>query len=128
MKMLPLKFLMVFMIFIIQQETYGVRCNYNEDNINKLTFTPTAARGSQEMKSPDLEVKSGDLRLINHGEKVETIVVQSPASNYSEIRIINSYNLQVIIVSKKKSFLISHYCLFSLKTTQISPLVNILRI
>jgi hypothetical protein len=128
MKLLPLKYLTVFIILLFSLEISKVQLNHSNKELGEITLSQCSKNESTEKNCPNLELSENGSRPTSHGEKVETIVIPYPVINYSEVRLINLFTLQKIVFSKKSYSIISHYCLLISKTLHISPLVNILRI
>ena len=128
MKLLPLKYLTVFIILLLSIEIYKDQLNRGNKELSEITLSQYSGNESQEKNCLNLELKESESRPTNQAEKVETIVIISPVSKYSKVRLINLFTLQKIVFSRKNYFLISHYYLLISKIIQISPLVNILRI
>jgi hypothetical protein len=128
MKLLPLKYLAVFIILLFSPEISKGQLNHDNKELGEITLSQCSENESPEKNCLNLELKENRSRPTNHGEKVNTIVITCPVANCSEVRLINLFTLQKIVFSKKNYSLISHYYLLISKTLQISPLVNILRI
>ena len=128
MKLLPLKFLTVFVILLFSLKICKGQLSHGNIELGEITFSQYSGNALQEKNCLNLELKESESRPTNQAEKVETIVIISPVSKYSEVRLINLFTLQKIVFSKKNYSSISHYYILILKILQISPLVNILRI
>ena len=128
MKLLPLKFLTVFVILLFSLEICRGQMSHGNIELSESTFTRYSENESPGKNCVNLEWKESESRPTNHADKVETIIIIRPASKYSEVRLINLFTLQKIVFSKKNYSSISHYYILILKILQISPLVNILRI
>jgi len=128
MKLLPLKFLTVFVILLFSLEICRGQLNHVNIELSEIIFTRCSENESPAKNCVNLEWKESESRPTNHADKVETIIIISPVSKYSEVRLIYLFALQKIAFLKKDYSLISHYYLLVSKTLQISPLVNILRI
>jgi hypothetical protein len=128
MKLLPLKYLTVFIILLLSFEISKGQLSHGNNELGEMTLSQYSGNESPEKNCLNLELKESESRPTNHGEKVNTIVIICPVANCSEVRLINLFTLQKIVFSKKNYSLISHYYLLISKTLQISPLVNILRI
>ena len=128
MKLLPLKYLTVFIILLLSLEISKGQINHSIIESGQITLNRHSDNDLSATNCPNLELRENGSRPINHGEKVNTIVITCPVSNYSDVRIINLFALQKIVFSKRNNSLISHYYLLISKKLQISPLVNILRI
>jgi hypothetical protein len=128
MKLLPLKYLTVFIILLFSLEISKGQLNHGNKESGEITLNQCSKNGSTEKNSPNLELRENGSRPINHGEKVNTIVITCPVANCSEVRLLNLFSNQKIVLSKKNYSLISHYYLLITKTLQISLLVDILRI
>jgi hypothetical protein len=128
MKLLPLKYLTVLIILLLSIEIIKDQLNHGNKELSEITLSQYSGNESQEKNCLNLELKESESRPTNQAEKVEAIVIISPLSKYSKVRLINLFILQKIVFSRKNYFLISHYYILISKTPQISPLVNILRI
>jgi hypothetical protein len=128
MKLLPLKYLTVFIILLFSLEISKGQLNHGNKESGEITLSQYSKNESMEKNCPNLELSENGSRPTNHGEKVNTIVITCPVTNYSEVRLINLFTLHKIVFSKKNYSLISHYYLLISRTLQISPLVDILRI
>ena len=128
MKLLPLKYLTVFIILLFSLEISKGQLNHDNKESGEITFSQCSDNESPEKNCQNLELRKNGSRPTNHGEKINTIVITCPVSNYSDVRIINLFALQKIVFSKRNNSLISHYYLLISKKLQISTLVNILRI
>jgi len=128
MKLLPLKYLTVFIILLFSLEISKGQLSHGNKELGEITLSQYSGHESPQKNCLNLELKESESRPANQGEKVETIVITSPVSKYSEVRFFNLFTLQKIVFSKKNYSLISHFYLLISKTLQISPLVNILRI
>lgn len=128
MKLLPLKYLTVFIILLFFLEISKGQLSHGNKELGEITLSQYSENESPEKNCPNLELRKNESRPLNHGEKVETIVISSSVSDCSKVKHISLSNLQVINYSKKKYSLISHYYLFISETLNISPLLNILRI
>jgi len=128
MKLLPLKYLTVFVILLFSLEISKGQLNLGNKELCEIIPSQCFENESPEKNCRNLELGESESRPSNQAEKVETIVIASPVSKYSEVRLINLFALHKIAFLKKDYSLISHYYLLVSKTLQISPLVNILRI
>jgi hypothetical protein len=128
MKLLPLKYLTVFIILLFSLEISKGQLSHGNKESGEITLDQCSKNEPTEKNCLNLELRENKSRQTNHGEKVETIAIPGPASNCSEVRQINLFTIQKIVFSKKSNSLISHYYLLITKTLQISPLVNILLI
>jgi hypothetical protein len=128
MKLLPLKYLTVFIILLFSLENSKGQLNHSNKELSEITLIQCSVNESQKKNCLNLELRESESRPINQGEKVDTTVITCPLSKYSEVRLINLFTLQKIVFSKKNYSLISHYYLLISKIPQISPLVDILRI
>jgi len=77
---------------------------------------------------PHLDLNPADSDPIGQGEKVETVVVGGPASNFSKAKQVSSVSLPVIIYAKKESSIISYQEVFRSGNPDISPMIKTLRI
>jgi hypothetical protein len=128
MKLLPLKYLTLFIILLFSHEISKGQLSHGNTELGENTLSWYSENKSTEKNFPNLELRKSESKQTNQGEKVETIVINGPISKYSEVRLINLFTLQKIVFSIKNYSLISHYYLLISKTLQISPLVDILRI
>jgi len=128
MKLLPLKYLTVFVILLFSLEISKGQLSHGNKESGEIIPSQCSENESPEKNCRNLELGESESRPTNQAEKVETIVITCPVSKYSEFRLINPFALQKIALLKKGYSLISHYYLLVSKTLQISPLVNILRI
>ena len=128
MKLLPLKYLTVFIILLFSLEISKGQLNHSNKELGEITLSQYSINESPKKNCLNLELKESESTPINQGEKVDTTVITCPLSKYSEVRFINLFTLQKIVFSRMNYFLISHYYLLISKILQISPLVNILRI
>ena len=128
MKLLRLKHVAVFIILLLSTDINKVQLNNGRIESGEVTLTKCFENESRRNNCIDLELKESESRPTNQAEKVETIVINSPVSKHSEVRLISLFTLREIVLSKKNSTLILLYYLLISKTPQISPLVKILRI
>lgn len=128
MKLLPLKYLTVFIILLFSLEISKGQLNHGNKESGEITLDQCSKNEPTEKNCLNLELRENGSRPINHGEKVNTIVITCPVANCSEVRPLNLFSNQKIVFSKKNYSLFSHYYLLITKTLQISPLVNILLI
>jgi hypothetical protein len=128
MKLLPLKYLTVFVILLFSLEISKGQLSHGNKELGEIALSQCSENESPEKNCLNLELRESESRPVNQGEKVETIVITCPVSKYSEVRLINLFTLQKIVFSKKNYSFISHYYLLVSTTLQISPLVNFLRI
>ena len=128
MKLLPLKYLTVFLILLFSLEISKCQLSHVNKEFAEIIPSQCSENESPEKNCRNLELGESESRPTNQAEKVETIVITCPVSKYSGVRLINLFALQKIAFLKKDYSLISHYYLLVSKTLQISPLVNILRV
>jgi hypothetical protein len=128
MKLLPFKYLTVFIIVLFSLEISRGQLYHGNKELVEITLNQCSKNESTEKNCPNLELNENGSRPTNHGEKANTIVIACPVTSYSGVRLINLLIPQKIVILKKNYSIISHYCLLFSKTLQISPLANILRI
>jgi len=128
MKLLRVKHLAVFIILLLSTDINKVQLCNGRIETGEITLNECFEYESPRNNCIDLELKESESRQTNQAEKVETIVINSPVSKHSEVRLISLFTLREIVLSKKNSTLILLYYLLISKTPQISPLVDILRI
>lgn len=128
MKFLPIRYLTVFIILLFSAGINEDQLLIGNNKLSEISFRNWSKNESSEKNCLNLELRESESRPLNHGEKVETIVIPSPVSDYSKVKHIGFYNLQVTMFSNKKQSLISHSNLLFSKLLHKSPLINILRI
>jgi hypothetical protein len=128
MKILSLKYLMLFTILLFPREVSEDHLSQVNYELSEITNSQLIDNESPEKNCLNLEVRENKSRPTNQGEKAETIVLNCSNSNYSKIRSINLFILQKIAFSKKNHSLSSSYYLLISQTFHISTLINILRI
>ena len=128
MKLLPLKYLTVFIILLFSLEISKGQLNHGNKESGEITLDQCSKNEPTEKNCLNLELRENGSRPINHGEKVNIIVITCPVANSSDVRLLNLFSNQKIVFSKKNYSLISHCYLLITKTLQISPLVDILRV
>jgi hypothetical protein len=126
--LLQVKFITVFILLLLSPEISKGQLNNGNIESGEITRSQCYENESLEMNCMNLKLTENGSRPINHGEKVETIVITCPIAYYSDVRIINLLCLQNISFSKRKNSLTSHHNLLISKTSHLSPLVNILQI
>jgi hypothetical protein len=127
-KLLRLKYLTLFIILLFSLEISRGQINHSIKETGEITLNRCSDNDLAAINCLNLELRENESVPINHGEKVETIVITCPLTNYSEIRLNNPLTFQKIAFSKRNNFIILHCSLLITETLQISPLVNILRI
>jgi hypothetical protein len=128
MKLLSLKYLMLFTILLFSRESNKLLLSHDKNELSEITNSQLSVNQSPEKHCLNLEFKNSRSRPTNQGQKVETIVISCIGSNYSKIKSINLSILQKKVFSKKNHFLSSPYYLLISQTFHISTLINILRI
>ena len=128
MKLLPLKYLTVFIILVFSLEVSKGQLIHSNKEFGAIILSQFSENESPENTCLNLELRENGSRPTNHGEKVETIVITCPVSKSSDVRRINFFTIQKIVFSKKNFSLISHYYHLISEILHLSPLVNILRI
>ncbi len=96
MKLLPLKYLTVFIKLLFSLEISKGQLNHSNKELGEITLSQCSKNESPEKNCLNLELRENGSRPTNHGEKVETIVITCPVANYSEVRLINLLTLQKI--------------------------------
>lgn len=128
MKLLSLKYLILFTVLLFPREINKIHFSHNKNEKGEITNSQLIVSESPEKNCLNLELRKSKSRATNQGEKVEPIVISSTYSNHSEIRFINLSILQKMVFSKENYSLSSPYYLFISQTFCISTLINILRI
>jgi len=127
MKFLPSRYLTVFVILIFSSGICEDKFTIDNKESGEISFRNCSENESSEKNCLNLELRECESRPINHGEKVETIVIPSPGSNYSKAQNNSLYNLQALNFLKKKYSFLSQSNLLISKTLHRSIMVNILR-
>ena len=104
MKLLPLKFLTVFVILLFSLKICKGQLSHDNKELSEITFSQYSGNASQEKNCLNLELKESESRPTNQAEKVETIVIISPVSKYSEVRLIIIFTLRKIVFSRMNYF------------------------
>jgi hypothetical protein len=99
-KLLPLKYLTVFIILLFSLEISKGQLNHSNKESGEITLSQCSKNKSPEKNCLNLELRENQSRPTNHGEKVVTIVIACPLSKYSEVRLISLFTLQKIVFSK----------------------------
>ena len=128
MKLLLVKILIVFVIFLLSLEISRGQLNHGNKESREISLTQFSKNEFSEKDCLTLELGESNSRPTNQGEKVETIVIICPVSKFSEVRLIDILTLQKIAYLKKEYSIISQCYLLISKRLHISSLVNILRI
>ena len=128
MKLLSLKYLILFAVLLFPREINRIHFNHNKNGKGEIADSQLIVNDSSEKNCLSLELRKSKSRPTNQGEKVEPIVISSTCSNHSEIRFINLSIIQKMVFSKENYSLSSPYSLFISQTFCISTLINILRI
>ena len=128
MKLLSLKYLILFAVLLFPREINRIHFNHNKNGKGEIADSQLIVNDSSEKNCLSLELRKSKSRPTNQGEKVEPIVISSTCSNHSEIRFINLSVPQKMIFSKETYSLSSPYYFLISQTVRISTLINILRI
>jgi hypothetical protein len=128
MKLLSLKYLILFAILLFPGEINRIHFSHNKNGKSEIASSQLIVNDSSQKNCLSLELRESKSRPTNQGEKVEPIVISSTCSNHSEIRFINLSVLQKMMFSKEAYSLSSPYYFLISQTVRISTLINILRI
>ena len=128
MKLLSLKYFILFAVLLFPREINKFHFSHNKNDKGKITNSQLIVSQSPEKNCLNLELRKSKSKPINQGEKVEPIVINSTYSNHSEIRFINLSILQKMVFSKENYSLSSPYYSLISQTFCISTFINILRI